>query len=311
MKIVGKSIRDRVALIKWRRERTVSAGNGEAPAKKAPQNLLCVPGGGGGAAQPGTSATTDFEEPEVELQLQQSLICTVPVTMSTTCECPRSCCIVFWQESLAKSGLELKLSGSSCGQQPAAAAPFSSFRRHHPAFGFQLFLSLCAADSGVSLAVQADDTIGQQNGNYQSLPEPISSAQMISSPPALADRLAHQTPASDESFLQAANQGPEVAYQQAASQLHPGAYQQSTVQLHQGPYQSQTVSQPQSIFFCTISCNYKLSILFLFCLALCLLTHTRAASQPASRGRRNLLLPEESCVTCCWRGSSSQVEVLR
>lgn len=94
MKIVGKSIRDRVALIKWRRERTVSAGNGEAPAKKAPQNLLCVPGGGGGAAQ--TSATTDFEEPEVEQQLQQSLICTVPVTMSTTCECPRLCCIVFW-----------------------------------------------------------------------------------------------------------------------------------------------------------------------------------------------------------------------
>lgn len=97
MKIVGKSIRDRVALIKWRRERTVSAANGDAPAKKAPQNLLCVPGGGGGAAQPGTSAITNFEEPEVELQQQQqqSLICTVPVTMSTTCECPQLCCIVF------------------------------------------------------------------------------------------------------------------------------------------------------------------------------------------------------------------------
>lgn len=95
MKIVAKSIRDRVALIKWRRERTVSAGNGEAPAKKAPQNLLCVPGGGGGAAQPATSAITNFEEPEVEQQQQQSLICTVPVTMSTTCECPRFCCIVF------------------------------------------------------------------------------------------------------------------------------------------------------------------------------------------------------------------------
>lgn len=29
MKIVGKSIRDRVALIKWRRERTISRGKGE------------------------------------------------------------------------------------------------------------------------------------------------------------------------------------------------------------------------------------------------------------------------------------------
>ncbi|XP_075893062.1 serine/threonine-protein kinase WNK2 isoform X5 [Nelusetta ayraudi] len=186
VKIVGKSIRDRVALIKWRRERTVSAGNGDAPAKKAPQNLLCVPGGGGGgAAQPGTSAITNFEEPEQQQQQQQSLICTVPVTMSTT------------------------------------------------------------SDSGVSWAVQADDGIGLHNGNYQSLPEPISSAQIISSPPALVDRLVHQILASDESFLQAANQGPGAAYQQAASQLHPGAYQQSTAQLHQGSYQSQTtVSAP-------------------------------------------------------------------
>lgn len=81
MKIVGKSIRDRVALIKWKRERTFSSGNGEAPAKKTPQNLLIVPGGG--APQPGTSAVTDFEDQEVE---QQTLICTVPVTMSTTCK---------------------------------------------------------------------------------------------------------------------------------------------------------------------------------------------------------------------------------
>lgn len=110
--------------------------------------------------------------------------------------------------------------------------------------------------------MQADDGIGLHNGNYQSLPEPISSAQIISSPPALVDRLVHQILASDESFLQAANQGPGAAYQQAASQLHPGAYQQSTAQLHQGSYQSQTVSQPSYSafsstlslsFFCTIS----------------------------------------------------------
>ena len=79
MKIVGKSIRDRVALIKWRRERTVSPGNGEVAVKKTQQNLLQVPGPG--VPQAATLATTDYEDQEVE---QQTLICTVPAT--TTCK---------------------------------------------------------------------------------------------------------------------------------------------------------------------------------------------------------------------------------
>lgn len=79
VKIVGKSIRDRVALIKWRRERTFSSGNGEAPVKKTHQNLLQVPGSG--VPQADTSASTDCEDQEVE---QQTL--TVPTTMSTTCK---------------------------------------------------------------------------------------------------------------------------------------------------------------------------------------------------------------------------------
>lgn len=81
VKIVGKSIRDRVALIKWRRERTVSSGNGEAAVKKTQPNLLQVPGTG--VPQGTTLATTDYEDQEVE---QQTLICTVPTTTSTTCE---------------------------------------------------------------------------------------------------------------------------------------------------------------------------------------------------------------------------------
>lgn len=173
--------------------------------------------------------------------------------------------------------------------------------------------------------MQADDGIGQHNGNYQSLPEPISSAQIISSPPALVDRLVHQTLASDESFLQAANQGPEAAYQQAAGQLHPGAYQQSIAQLHQGSYQSQTVSQPS---YSAFSSNLNLSFFalfpeipsslffFFFCFALFFVfvyfhSHPSSITTSFSRARRNLLLPEESSVVCCRRGSSSPVEVLR
>ncbi|KAG8007776.1 Serine/threonine-protein kinase WNK2, partial [Nibea albiflora] len=78
VKIVGKSIRDRVALIKWRRERTVSPGNGEPAAKKTQQNLLQVPGTG--VQQAATLVTTDYEDQEVEQQ--QTLICTVPATSS-------------------------------------------------------------------------------------------------------------------------------------------------------------------------------------------------------------------------------------
>lgn len=81
MKIVGKSIRDRVALIKWRRERTVSSGNGEAPVKKTHQNLLQVPGSS--VPKAATLRMTDYEDQEVE---QQTLTCTVPATLSATCK---------------------------------------------------------------------------------------------------------------------------------------------------------------------------------------------------------------------------------
>ncbi|XP_036956012.1 serine/threonine-protein kinase WNK2 isoform X6 [Acanthopagrus latus] len=185
VKIVGKSIRDRVALIKWRRERTVSPGNGEVAVKKTQQNLLQVPGPG--VPQAATLATTDYEDQEVE---QQTLICTVPATTTS--------------------------------------------------------------DSGVGSTMQLDDLNNQQNGPYQSLPEPISTAQTIYSPPAQADLQLHQGPyqqptaqAAHENYTHASTQFHQGAYQQTTGQLYPGADQQPVAQLHQGPYQSQTtVSAP-------------------------------------------------------------------
>lgn len=98
--------------------------------------------------------------------------------------------------------------------------------------------------------MQLDDLTNQQNGNYQSLPEPISTAQTIYSPPAQVDPQLHQGPklqptaaTSDENYIQASTQLHEGAYQQVTGQLRPGAYQQPAPQLHQGPYQSQTVSE--------------------------------------------------------------------
>ncbi|XP_034075183.1 serine/threonine-protein kinase WNK2 isoform X5 [Gymnodraco acuticeps] len=181
VKIVGKSIRDRVAFIKWKRERTVS------PAVKKPQpNLLTVLGPA--VPQAATLATTDGEEQEVE---QQTLVCTVPATTSST------------------------------------------------------------ADSGVGPAMQLDDLNNQQSIFNQSLPEPISTAQMIYSPPALVEPQ-HQGPyqqptaqASQESYTQTSSQLHQGAYQQTTDQLHSGAYHQPAAQLHQGPYRSQTMIPPQ------------------------------------------------------------------
>ncbi|XP_033994982.1 serine/threonine-protein kinase WNK2 isoform X4 [Trematomus bernacchii] len=181
VKIVGKSIRDRVAFIKWKRERTVSAA-----VKKPQPNLLTVLGPA--VPQAATLATTDGEEQEVE---QQTLVCTVPTITSIT------------------------------------------------------------SDSGVGPAMQLDDLNNQQSIFNQSLPEPISTAQMIYSPPALVEPQ-HQGPyqqptaqASQESYTQTSSQLHQGAYQQTTDQLHSGAYHQPAAQLHQGPYQSQTMIPPQ------------------------------------------------------------------
>ncbi|XP_054639515.1 serine/threonine-protein kinase WNK2 isoform X5 [Dunckerocampus dactyliophorus] len=190
VKIVGKSIRDRVALIKWRRERLVSSGNGEASAKKTPQNLLQVPGAG--RPQVTATAASDYEDQETE---QQTLICTVPVTTSTT------------------------------------------------------------SDSGVNATMQLDDLSKQQSGSYQSLPEPICTAQVVYSPPVQPEPPVQQGPyqqtaaqASHEQYPQEPTQLLEGAYQQSTGQLHPGTYQQPAAQLHPGPDESQTtVSAPSTL----------------------------------------------------------------
>lgn len=69
VKIVGKSIRDRVALIKWRRQRVVSGRDGqtdESGTKTETQNLLQVPSTGppaGGAAGPPPETEEPTSEP--------------------------------------------------------------------------------------------------------------------------------------------------------------------------------------------------------------------------------------------------------
>ncbi|XP_030634227.1 serine/threonine-protein kinase WNK2 [Chanos chanos] len=83
VKIVGKSIRDRVALIKWRRERTFSGKNGKREEKVSEtqnQSLLQIPSTGlphGGTP----SMQSETEEPDIE---QLNLLCNPPTSATAT-----------------------------------------------------------------------------------------------------------------------------------------------------------------------------------------------------------------------------------
>ncbi|KAM3878442.1 serine/threonine-protein kinase WNK2 [Diretmus argenteus] len=176
VKIVGKSIRDRVALIKWRRERTVTSGDGEPAVKMTQQNLLQVPGTG--LPQQTALATTDHEDPETD---QHTLHCIVPATTSTT------------------------------------------------------------SDSGVGSIMQLYDLNSHQSATYQSLPEPVSTAQMIYSSPAQPELQLHRGP-----YQQPTAQPSHDNYSQTSTQLHQGAYQQTISHLHQGAYQQPAAQLHQS-----------------------------------------------------------------
>ncbi|XP_024268357.1 serine/threonine-protein kinase WNK2 isoform X5 [Oncorhynchus tshawytscha] len=178
VKIVGKSIKDRVALIKWRRERTVPAVENQT------QNLLQVPSMGV-PRQGAQLAPAEPEEAEADQPL--TLICSLPAHATTT-----------------------------------------------------------TSDGGVGLMVLSNVKNSQRSAPYQSIPEPISTPQVVYSPPvqpqAQLHQGAYQKPTAQPSqvaySLATTTQLHQVAYQQATTQLHHGAYQQPKAQLHQGDYQS-------------------------------------------------------------------------
>ncbi|XP_024268355.1 serine/threonine-protein kinase WNK2 isoform X3 [Oncorhynchus tshawytscha] len=186
VKIVGKSIKDRVALIKWRRERTVPAVENQT------QNLLQVPSMGV-PRQGAQLAPAEPEEAEADQPL--TLICSLPAHATTT-----------------------------------------------------------TSDGGVGLMVLSNVKNSQRSAPYQSIPEPISTPQVVYSPPvqpqAQLHQGAYQKPTAQPSqvaySLATTTQLHQVAYQQATTQLHHGAYQQPKAQLHQGDYQSppQHFSEP-------------------------------------------------------------------
>lgn len=80
--------------------------------------------------------------------------------------------------------------------------------------------------------MQLDDLSNQQNGTYQSLPEPIPTAQTVCSPPLQVEPQLHQ----GGSFLPTA-QASQENNTQPSTRLHPGGYQQPTGALQLGAFQ--------------------------------------------------------------------------
>lgn len=82
VKIVGKSIRDRVSLIKWRRQRIVLGRNGkteESNTKTEAQNLLQVP-----STAPPLGGPPSLPSETEELQTEAvSLVCSAPTSATT------------------------------------------------------------------------------------------------------------------------------------------------------------------------------------------------------------------------------------
>lgn len=112
--------------------------------------------------------------------------------------------------------------------------------------------------------MQSDDLSNQQNCPYQSLPESISTAQTLYSPPSQTDSQMHHGSyqqsagqASHENNKQPTTQSLQGAYQQpTADQLHHG-----TFQLHHGPFQCQTVSTCCYVF---MICPFKFYFFYFF-----------------------------------------------
>ncbi|XP_062327355.1 serine/threonine-protein kinase WNK2-like isoform X1 [Osmerus eperlanus] len=232
MKILGKSIRDRVALIKWRRERRVPGKSSSTE-----QNLLQVPTAAG---LPKAAPLGLLEAEELEAD-QCTLICPVPVQASSA-----------------------------------------------------------TSDSGADSTVLLDSLISQHSAPYQSLPEPISTVQMVYSPPAQPPPELHQgaypqptaQPPQDD-YSQATVCLRQGAYQQQATQLHQGAYQQPTAQLHQGAYQQPTAQLHQGTYQSP---------------------QQRHSSEPFSSQDAHLLPDSRMCLganMCMRRGSTSLIEMLR
>ncbi|XP_052465339.1 serine/threonine-protein kinase WNK2 isoform X3 [Carassius gibelio] len=256
VKIVGKSIRDRVSLIKWRRQRNALGHNGkteERSTKTETQNLLQVP-----STKPPVGGPPSLPSEREELQTEAfSLVCSATTaTQDSSAVSTMVTGTLGNQDNTSQQSLSESISTAQRVLSPPtlllAQLPESSqqLSTAHLPLGTQQQSAL-QMPQGVP-----QQTIGQLLHGTQQQPssqQPQRAQQQPCAPQ-------HQAAQAQAHGLvpQAPQQQPTVQlhqqYQQSTHQLQQGAFQQSSIHLHQRAYQqsppsgqlfsSKTVSAP-------------------------------------------------------------------
>ncbi|XP_016123674.1 serine/threonine-protein kinase WNK2 [Sinocyclocheilus grahami] len=260
MKIVGKSIRDRVSLIKWRRQRNASGHNGkteERGTKTETQNILQVP-----STRPPVVGPPSLQSETEELQTEAvSLVCSAPTSATTaTLDSSAGSTMVTSTSGNQDNTSQQSLSESISTAQRVLSPP-AQLLAQLPESAQQPSTAYLPLGTQQLSALQMPQGVPQQPigqlllGTQQqpSSQQPQRAQQQPSAP-------LHQAPQAQAHGLvpQAPQQQPTIQlhqqYQQSTHQLHQGAFQQSSIHLHQRAYQqsppsaqlvpSKTVSAP-------------------------------------------------------------------
>ncbi|XP_073773111.1 serine/threonine-protein kinase WNK2 isoform X7 [Danio rerio] len=258
VKIVSKSIRDRVSLIKWRRQRIVSGCNGkteECSTKTETQHLLQVPSTG-----PPVGGTPSLPSETEEVQTEAvSMVCSVPTSETTATHSSAGSTMVTGASGNQDSTSQQSLSESISTAQRVLSPP-AQLLTQFPQAGLLTSTAHLPLGTQQQPVLQMHQGVAQQTIDHlfhgaQQQPsprQPQGTQQQQPSAPL------HQAAQAHGLMSQAPQQQPTVQlhqqYQQATHQLHQGAFQQSSVHLHQSAYQqsppsaqtvpSKTVSAP-------------------------------------------------------------------
>uniref|UniRef100_A0A8C2BLX5 non-specific serine/threonine protein kinase n=1 Tax=Cyprinus carpio TaxID=7962 RepID=A0A8C2BLX5_CYPCA len=256
VKIVGKSIRDRVSLIKWRRQRNASGHNGkteERSTKTETQNLLQVP-----STRPPVVGPPSLPSETEELQTEAvSLVCSAT---TATLDSSAGSTMVTGTSGNQDNTSQQSLSESISTAQRVLSPP-TQLLAQLPESAQQPSTAHLPLGTQQQSALQMSQgvpqqTIGQLLHGTQQQPssqQPQRAQQQPSAP-------LHQAAQAQAHGLvpHAPQQQPTIQlhqqYQQSTHQLHQGAFQQSSIHLHQRAYQqsppsaqlvsSKTVSAP-------------------------------------------------------------------
>ncbi|XP_059385768.1 serine/threonine-protein kinase WNK2-like isoform X2 [Carassius carassius] len=239
VKIVGKSIRDRVSLIKWRRQRNALGHNGkteERSTKTETQNILQVP-----STRPPVGGPPSLPSEREELQTEAfSLVCSAT---TATLDSSAGSTMVTGTSGNQDNTSQQSLSESISTAQRVLSPP-TQLLDQLPDCSHQLSTAQLPRGTQQQSALQMphgvpQQTIGQLLHGTQQQPssqQPQRAQQQPSAPQ-------HQAAQAQAHGLvpQAPQQQPTVQlhqqYQQSTHQLHQGAFQQSSIHLHQRAYQ--------------------------------------------------------------------------